>query len=72
MKTVIAIIVLLSVSITATVFSVRKAKVELPLGETQSAVTQTVTEKETATELSVAESKTEVYKTGTETTVLTK
>lgn len=68
MKTVIAIIVLLLVSITATVFSVREAKVELPLGETQSAATQLVTEKETATEiLSVTEFETETYEIETKT-----
>lgn len=68
MKTVIAIIVLLLVSITATVFSVREATVELPLGETHTTVTLTVTEKETATEfLSVTESETEIYEIETET-----
>ncbi len=62
MKTVIAIIVLLLASITATVFSVREAKIELPSGETQSALTQITTEKETATEIiSVTESETETY-----------
>jgi len=68
MKTVIAIIILLLASITATVFSVREAKVELPPCETQSAVTQTVTEKETATEiLSVTETETKTYEIESET-----
>ena len=72
MKTVIAIIVLLLASITATVFSVREANVELPLGETHTTVTLTVTEKETATEfLSVTESKTETYEIETQTVAQT-
>ena len=68
MKIVIAIIVLLLASITATVFAVKEAPVELPLSETQVALTLSVTEKEKVTEItSVTESETQIYGIETET-----
>ncbi len=66
MKTVIAILVLLLASITATVFTVKDSPPIVPTSETQ--ITITTTEKETATEiLSVTESETEAYEIETET-----
>ena len=66
MKTVIAIIVLLLASITATVFTVKDSPPkEKPTGKTQ--ITFSTTEKETATEiLSITESETEIYEIKTE------
>ena len=64
MKIVVAIIVLLLASITATVFAVKEAPVELPLSETQVALTLAVTEKETVTEItSVTKFETQIYET---------